>query len=211
MHHVLAVSLLAAAWACALGALASIDPSSYVMRGGDDELQQLLSPRDTEQLPHSSLWGHKYVAGGAGEGQQFLQPAGTIPNRAEVKTDAILPAYCDPPNPCPPGMNAEDGCAEDFENTAEFSRQYQNRQQCMCDEEHMFSCPQNQHKLTAEQDNSQATFADVLESFLAKQNIVDQHKGVRAKKFRENKRNTAAGGNPYMEGDHRVHIVAKKG
>jgi len=199
----------------------------------DDELQLMLGTRDTggggvEQLPHSSLWGHKYVAGGAGEGNQFLKPSGTIPNREQVKTDAMLPAYCEPPNPCPPGMTAEDGCSEEFENTAEFSRQHQAQQQCMCDEEHMFSCPHNQRKLTSDRDNAQATFADVLEQFLQKQNIVDQHKEVRAKKFHETKRHEmtkrSVGGhhqhqqqhqqvyyNPYMAGDKRVHIVAKKG
>ena len=38
---------------------------------------------------------------------------------------AMLPAYCDPPNPCPLGYTAADGCIEDFENTSEFSRRYQ--------------------------------------------------------------------------------------
>jgi len=216
-----------AACICLGVALDSAPTDPFLMYGaarGDDDLQLLgardTSVRDVEQLPHSSLWGHKYVAGGAGEGKQFLKPAGTIPNRVEVKTDAILPAYCDPPNPCPPGMNAEDGCAEEFENTAEFSRQYQDKQQCMCDEEHMFSCPHNQHKLTADQDNSQATFADVLENFLEKQNIVDQHKGVRAKKFHETKRTITKRSvhhqqqhkyNPYLAGDKLVNIRAKKG
>ena len=39
----------------------------------------------------------------------------------------VLPAYCDPPNPCPAGYTAEDGCIqmEEFENKAEFSRKYQ--------------------------------------------------------------------------------------
>merc|ERR1712095_133546 len=41
----------------------------------------------------------------------------------------VLPAYCDPPNPCPKGYRAE------------FSRKYQASQNCMCDSEHMFSCP----------------------------------------------------------------------
>jgi len=55
----------------------------------------------------------------------------------------VLPAYCDPPNPCPKGYTAEDGCieVEEFENRAEFSRKYQASQNCMCDSEHMFSCP----------------------------------------------------------------------
>ena len=38
---------------------------------------------------------------------------------------------------------AEDGCIEDFENTAAFSREYQSSQECMCDTEHMFDCPGN--------------------------------------------------------------------
>merc|ERR1712154_677315 len=48
-----------------------------------------------------------------------------------------------PPNPCPQGYTAEDGCIEvgGFENRAEFSRKYQASQNCMCDSEHMFSCP----------------------------------------------------------------------
>ena len=37
----------------------------------------------------------------------------------------MLPAYCDPPNPCPIGYTEADGCIEDFENTSDFSRQYQ--------------------------------------------------------------------------------------
>ena len=57
----------------------------------------------------------------------------------------VLPAYCDPPNPCPKGYTAEDGCieVEEFDNEAEFSRNYQAAQSCMCDSEHMFSCPQD--------------------------------------------------------------------
>merc|ERR1711868_97102 len=60
----------------------------------------------------------------------------------------VLPAYCDPPNPCPKGYTAEDGCIEmdDFQNKAEFSRKYQASQSCMCDSEHMFSCPDIYHQ-----------------------------------------------------------------
>lgn len=35
----------------------------------------------------------------------------------------------------------EQGCISEFENTAAFSREYQLSQRCMCDGEHMFSCP----------------------------------------------------------------------
>ena len=37
--------------------------------------------------------------------------------------------------------NEKDGCIEDFENTSDFSRQYQAQQNCLCDSEHMFNCP----------------------------------------------------------------------
>ena len=32
---------------------------------------------------------------------------------------------------------------EDFANSAKFSKDYQASQECMCDTEHMFSCPGN--------------------------------------------------------------------
>ena len=35
----------------------------------------------------------------------------------------------------------ENGCVEEFENTAAFSREFQSAQDCMCDTEHMFDCP----------------------------------------------------------------------
>jgi len=59
---------------------------------------------------------------------------------------SMLPAYCDPPNPCPLGYTAQDGCIEDFENNSEFSQKYQASQNCMCDTEHMFSCPEQMMK-----------------------------------------------------------------
>merc|ERR1712203_667570 len=42
------------------------------------------------------------------------------------------------------GYTAEDGCieVEEFENEAEFSRNYQAAQSCMCDSEHTFTCPE---------------------------------------------------------------------
>merc|ERR1711874_850375 len=74
--------------------------------------------------------------------QQQNQPQGS--NKAHLK-GGVLPAYCDPPNPCPKGYTAEDGCieVEEFANEAEFSRNYQAAQSCMCDSEHMFTCPQD--------------------------------------------------------------------
>merc|ERR1711872_483738 len=67
--------------------------------------------------------------------------SGNSPMNDRTKS-SLLPAYCDPPNPCPKGYTKQDGCIEEFENKAEFSRVYQSSQSCMCDTEHMFTCPQ---------------------------------------------------------------------
>lgn len=101
------------------------------------------SIRDRELIQHSSsLWGHQYVQGGAGEGDQRLKPDGSLPNVQVIKSDSVLPAYCDPPNPCPIGYSSEDyDCLDTFTNSAAFSREYQGSQECMCDQEHMFDCP----------------------------------------------------------------------
>lgn len=108
---------------------------------GDILLDHEPNIRDQEYIEHSSLFGHQFVTGGAGEGVQRLKPDGSIPNIQVIKTDSVLPAYCNPPNPCPPGYTEEDGCIEEFTNTATFSRDYQAQQQCICDTEHMFDCP----------------------------------------------------------------------
>ena len=80
------------------------------------------------------------------------QPQKSQQGAAKRLKGGVLPAYCDPPNPCPKGYTAEDGCIEmdQFENKAEFSRKYQAAQSCMCDSEHMFSCPDmySQHQVS---------------------------------------------------------------
>jgi len=163
---------------------------SLLENNEQDELFKGGSIRDLEHLPHSSLWGQKSIGGGAGEGKQYLSPSGSIINKAEVKTDAILPAYCDPPNPCPPGLTSEDGCLEEFENTAEFSRQYQASQNCLCDEEHMYSCPPSHSRPSQSVKNEVEEFNLALNALLQKADIKGQHKTV-AKKFHEKKRQAA--------------------
>jgi len=100
----------------------------------DDEDQQ----KDEEMESHSSIGaGYQYVSGGAGEGNQHLHPEGDVANKAEVKSDEDLPAYCDPPNPCPVGYTGDDCDKRPFhEFTAEFSKIYQEKQNCMCDDDH---------------------------------------------------------------------------
>lgn len=95
-----------------------------------------------EYIDHPlALIGHQYVQGGAGEGRQLLGPDGSFENVQVVKSDHAVPSYCDPPNPCPIGYSAADGCLEKFVNSASFSREYQASQKCACDNEHsLFNC-----------------------------------------------------------------------
>lgn len=100
--------------------------------------------------------------------------------------NSMLPAYCDPPNPCPLGYTSADGCIEDFDNTSEFSRRYQATQKCICDTEHMFDCPEeNAHR---------------SEDDIAAVNILTGIPGI----------NVQTGDNPYLEG-HKLPVAAKKG
>lgn len=138
----------------------------------DSQFIDLIS-RDIESFPGPLAFGQKYITGGAGEGLQQLKPEDDFEEREQVKSDNVLPAYCDPPNPCPVGKTSEDGCLEEFENSAEFSRNYQAQQQCLCDQEHMFNCPS---KTTANE------YEQNLEDMLSKSGL---HKTMIAKKFHE--------------------------
>ncbi|XP_018329916.1 neuroendocrine protein 7B2 isoform X2 [Agrilus planipennis] len=187
--------------------LGPLDARSLNRAVGDLEDEQLLpvnynrlgskgrihpSLRDQEFLQHSSLWGSQLMSGGAGEGKQLLRPEGSVKNKQEVKTDSTLPAYCNPPNPCPIGYSAEHGCLEEFENSASFSRKYQAAQDCMCDSEHMFDCPNP--VVSSGPDNSGIDSFDPLEF----------------NKFLEGAIQMEAKENPFLVGE-RLPVAAKKG
>jgi len=107
--------------------------------------------------------------------------------KAPANPTSMLPAYCDPPNPCPIGYTSADGCIEDFENTSEFSRRYQASQKCICDTEHMFDCPEeNAHRGPED---------------IAAVNILANIDGLVS---------TDADNNPYMDGQ-KLPVAAKKG
>ncbi|VVC41800.1 Neuroendocrine 7B2 precursor [Cinara cedri] len=163
-----------------------------------DETNIMPSIRDNEYIQHSTLWGTQYMNGGTGEGAQTLNAENPARNTNEVKTDATLPAYCNPPNPCPVGYTEEDGCITDFENTAAFSREYQESQECMCDSEHMFECGRSAA------DTGTKTTANVDEIVKTFQ-VDDEHKNLVAKKFHVKK-----AFNPYLQGEF-LPIAAKKG
>nr|AAB41699.1 7B2 [Lymnaea stagnalis] len=99
----------------------------------NDPLYSGAHARDQEHLEHSDLHGFQSVSGGTAEG---------APNAKQVKSDKQLPAYCNPPNPCPVGKTAEkDNCVENFVNSADNNQKLLSQQDCPCDTEHMFTCP----------------------------------------------------------------------
>jgi hypothetical protein len=173
----------------------------------DSQFVDLIA-RDVESFQGPIAVGNKYITGGAGEGDQQLRPEDDFEHRQQVKSDNVLPAYCEPPNPCPVGFSGADGCLEEFENSAEFSRNYQAQQQCDCDREHMFNCPSKENN---EYENE---LDDMVKNGL--------HKTMMAKKFHEKRdafeeprRKKRSSGfahfkpNPYLQGEP-LHSVSKK-
>lgn len=166
------------------------------------------SLRDHEFLQHSSLWGHQFISGGMGEG----------PNRypAIVKNDAGLPAYCNPPNPCPEGYDMETqggSCIMDFENTAIFSREFQAAQDCTCDNEHMFDCSDQD---SADTGSEKGDLNSAVEQYILQMGQENSLNNVNSlvKKAEypsmTDPRLDAAVMNPFLQGD-RLPIAAKKG
>ncbi|VDM95801.1 unnamed protein product [Thelazia callipaeda] len=178
-----------------------------------------LMSRDIETMPGPLAFGHKYMTGGAGEGAQLLRPESDFEEREKVKSDNILPSYCEPPNPCPIGYTAADGCLEEFENSADFSRNYQASQTCICDQEHMFNCPDKRN-------DDEDDLEESLQSILNDQGL---HKTLIAKKFHEKqsesleprrKRSISAISaqhsqhqqeNPYFKGEILKSVIKKDG
>jgi len=212
------------------GSLLAVVTSQFVdvnSVGGLDDMV-VMSSRDSEPLPGPLSLGHKYMTGGAGEGDQKLEENGEYKHRESVKSDNVLPAYCDPPNPCPVGFSAEQGCLEDFDNTADFSREYQAQQQCVCDQEHMFNCAEKQANSAV--DSLQKILDDSTENGREEgveedegDDEVDEmlrHHGLMAKKFHEKrtpddyvprKKRSVSGKqpNPYLQGEP-LRSVSKK-
>ncbi|KAJ3606330.1 hypothetical protein NHX12_025851 [Muraenolepis orangiensis] len=90
----------------------------------------------------TNIVGPQSIQGGAHEGLQHLGPYGNIPNIVAELTGDNVPkdfsedhGYPDPPNPCPIGKTASDGCLEKALDTAEFSREFQKHQH-LFDPEH---------------------------------------------------------------------------
>ncbi|CAH8472231.1 unnamed protein product [Schistosoma bovis] len=165
-----------------------------------------LTERRNEIAYQNSLWGEHKVSGGSSETGQWIDYAllgaeaqDTIANNlnlsSELESSHIeskfdnLPAYCDPPNPCPLNYKSNDlptPCDQDIEDTIEFNRHWIIRKmqngECSCDNEHMDNCPvesnENGHKTNFM--SGQKTDGKIL--------LI----------------------NPYLRGESRKRLVAKK-
>lgn len=137
--------------------------------------------RDEEYLPENTLWGYQYISGGSGE--QHLTPQGKEKTtKQEVKSDKNLPAYCNPPNPCPKGYTERDGCFTNFENTGENNQKYQSAQDCPCDADHMFSCPAGSKVINTKSRKATASLGSGVAHALGAQESNEKRHSVVAKK-----------------------------
>nr|CAG4638730.1 EOG090X0DEG [Cyclestheria hislopi] len=196
--------------------------------------QPVLSLRDQEYLQHSSLLSSNIHLSDSNDVKPASKPI-TKPSYNGAKTENVLPAYCNPPNPCPIGYSAEDGCLEEFENTAAFSREFQAAQDCMCDTEHMFDCPDPKNSNDKNHAAAAAAAAaNMVDTAIRKimSEIQGEHKTMVSKKFfldnhqhdeelnqlkiKAQAAAKAAGKpqlieeNPFLQGD-KLPIAAKKG
>lgn len=186
----------------------------------DDDMEDIdlrMDPKDEETETHSSLIaGHQYVSGGAGEGKQHLQPDGTVDNKEEIKSDEDLPAYCDPPNPCPVGYQGDDCDLRPYTDfTAEFSKSYQEQQNCMCDDDHN-DC--QHHQKSAQSNKGGSKSMDKVNEMISNINLKDKKfSGVVAKKSPRIRRDLSSRGavknsrkNPYTNGKAiKIHVAKK--
>nr|CAG4643495.1 EOG090X0DEG [Ilyocryptus agilis] len=145
---------------------------------------------DQESEPNDFLLSSCFIAGSIDEDVKVTSAPSS--GSSSGKNENVLPAYCNPPNPCPIGYTAaEDGCLEEFENTAAFSREYQAAQDCMCDSEHMFDCPASSLNNNSKSSKNHPT-ASMVDTALRK--IISDFQNE----------------NPYLQGD-KLPIAAKKG
>lgn len=183
----------------------------YLMQQQQQQLQQQqddnAAAADAETAASAGAMRLAAAAAAAG-----FRSSGHLP---QIKSDATLPAYCNPPNPCPVGYAPANGCQTDFENTAAFSRDYQAAQECMCDNEHMFMCQQESKRQGGGEFGGQWKRGG---DDVGQIGAPFEHKNLVAKKFHPSGDSTKMSGasvpvdavNPYLAGE-KLPVAAKKG
>jgi hypothetical protein len=125
--------------------------SPFNLEDSDDEEDEqegdLAADQRSEEVAYKNhLSGEQKVSGGSGKSPVSGGKNG-VPHAIEVKTDK-LPGYCDPPNPCPIGVDPAKlpaPCDANIPNTKAFNKQWiwtkMQNGECSCDTEHMETCP----------------------------------------------------------------------
>ncbi|XP_067681888.1 neuroendocrine protein 7B2-like isoform X2 [Haliotis asinina] len=151
--------------------------------------------RDQEHIEQSSLFGSQSITGGA--------------TGSKSKSDKPLPAYCNPPNPCPIGYNAKDNnCVENFNNSADYNRELMAKQDCPCDTEHMFACPEGRGTVSSKSQGDSAAIKQ--NSFMPDETKRESLVAKKSPELSRNKRSTAETvPNPYFVGQI-MRVTAKK-
>ncbi|KAG2457806.1 7B2 protein, partial [Polypterus senegalus] len=167
----------------------------------------------------TNLVGPQSIEGGAHEGLQHLGPYGNIPNIVAELTGDNIPkdfsedqGYPNPPNPCPLGKTAEDGCLENSPDTATFSREYQ-LQQHLFDPEHDYPALGKWIPCIL---CFVVNFNNIMELILTPVAIVSlflshtQNKALLYEKMKEGPKRRRRSVNPYLMGQRLDNVVAKK-
>ncbi|KAK0151038.1 Neuroendocrine protein 7B2 [Merluccius polli] len=147
----------------------------------------------------TNIVGPQSIQGGAHEGLQHLGPYGNIPNIvAELAGDNVPKdfsedhGYPDPPNPCPVGKTASDGCLEKALDTAEFSREFQ------------------QHQNLFDPEHDYPAVAKWVSSEGRKRNTRRTNKELLYQKLKGGPKRRKRSVNPYLRGQRLNNVVAKK-
>ncbi|KAI8785382.1 7B2, partial [Biomphalaria glabrata] len=184
----------------------------------DDSLINEAHLRDEEHMENSDLHGFQSVSGGTAEG---------APNAKQVKSDKQLPAYCNPPNPCPLGkIGSQDNCVDNFVNSAENNQKLLSEQDCPCDTEHMFTCPAGSQTVSSKGSSGSQQMAlnkviDELSKMEHNGESLENNPDLSATRKRltvvakksphliKKRSEVSDHGNPYLQGE-RMEIAAKK-
>uniref|UniRef100_A0A672RG63 Neuroendocrine protein 7B2 n=1 Tax=Sinocyclocheilus grahami TaxID=75366 RepID=A0A672RG63_SINGR len=153
----------------------TVDPVSEadIQRLLHGVMEQLGIARPRVEYPAhqaTNIVGPLSIQGGAHEGLQHLGPYGNIPNIVAELTGDSVPkdfsedhGYPDPPNPCPLGKTAADGCLENSPDTAEFSREFQKHQ-------HLFD-PEHDYPALAKWSTNPYLMGQRLDNVVAKKSV----------------------------------------
>ncbi|KAM7535764.1 hypothetical protein Aperf_G00000101892 [Anoplocephala perfoliata] len=193
----------------------------------------------SEFAPQDNIWGTHSVSGGSSEVGSWMdyavygaqaqededdeeddreivgKPIIQHSSKSDVKLDK-LPAYCDPPNPCPVGYDPDTlatPCDKGVENTVDFNRnwilQKMQNGECSCDQEHMLSCSRSSLGEREHEVLNKRRFEEF--SFNSNPYLLGEKRSSMVAKKNYHKRIFKSRSNPFSEGERLESIVKKSG